>query len=94
MAGDVEEGIEEEVSDALPQVGRLDQGGRLDALGGAGGVETQHLLVSEPPVVLPYRCGVVQGVGFGECGGWWCGCDGGGGVGGGGVVVVVARGVW
>ena len=39
VSGDVEEGVEEEVSDALPQGGRLDQGGRPDALGGAGGVE-------------------------------------------------------
>ena len=38
-SGDVEEGIEEEVSDALPQGGRLDEGGRPDALGGARGVE-------------------------------------------------------
>ena len=38
VSGDVEEGVEEEVSDALPQGGRLDQGGRPDALGGAGGV--------------------------------------------------------
>ena len=59
VSGDVEEGVEEEVSDALPQDGRLNQGGRPDALGGAGGVEAQHLLVSEPPEVLPYRCWVV-----------------------------------
>ena len=39
MSGDVAEGVEEEVSDALPEGGRLDQGGRPDALGGAGGVE-------------------------------------------------------
>ena len=39
MSGDVEEGVEEEVSDALPQDGRLDQGGGPDALGGAGGAE-------------------------------------------------------
>ena len=39
MSGDVEEGVEEEVSDALPHGGRLDQGRRPDALGGAGGVE-------------------------------------------------------
>ena len=37
MSDDVEEGIEEEVSDAFPQGGRLDEGGRPDALGGAGG---------------------------------------------------------
>ena len=73
MSGDVEEGVEEEVSDALPQGGRLDQGDRPDALCGAGGVEAQHLLVPESPEVLPYRCGVVQGVGFGRCGDWWCG---------------------
>ena len=73
VSGDVEEGVEEEVSDALPQGGRLDQGGRPDALDGARGVEVLHLLVPEPPEVLLYRCGVVQGVGFGRCGGWWCG---------------------
>ena len=59
VLGDVEEGVEEEVSDASPQGGRLDHGGRQDALGGAGGVEVQHLLVPESPEVLPYRCGVV-----------------------------------
>ena len=69
----MEEGFEEEVSDALPQGGRLDQAGRLDALGGARGVEAQHLLVPRSPEVLPYRCGVVQGGGFGRCGGLWCG---------------------
>ena len=55
----MEEGVEEEVSDAFPQGGRLDQGGRSDALGGAGGAEAQHVLVPESPKVLPYRCGVV-----------------------------------
>ena len=59
VSGDVEEGVEEEVSDAFPQGGRLDQGGRPDALGGAGCVEAQHLLVPESPEVLPYRCGIV-----------------------------------
>ena len=59
VSGDVEEGVEEEVSDAFPQGGRLDQGDRPDALGGAGGVEAQHLLVPESPEVLPYCCGVV-----------------------------------
>ena len=39
VSGDVEEGVEEEVSDAFPQGGRLDQGGRPDALGGARGPE-------------------------------------------------------
>ena len=72
VSGDVEEGVEEEVSDAFPQGGRLDQGDRPDALGGAGGVEAQHLLVPESSEVLPYRCGVVHGVGVGRCGGWWC----------------------
>ena len=67
------EGVEEEVSDAFPQGGRLDQGDRPDALSGAGGMGAQHLLVPESPEVLPYRCGVVQGVGFGRCGCWWCG---------------------
>ena len=59
VSGDVEESVEEEVSEALSQGGRLDQGRRPDALGGAGGVEAQHLLVPESPEVLPYRCGVV-----------------------------------
>ena len=68
----MEEGVEEEVSDAFPEGGRLDQGGRPDALGGARGAEAQHVLV-ESPGVLPYRCGVVYGVGFGRCGGWLCG---------------------
>ena len=39
VSGDVEEGVEEEVSDALPEGGRLDEGGRPDELGGARGVE-------------------------------------------------------
>ena len=39
MSGDVEEGVGEKVSDALPQGGRLDEGGRPDALGGSKGVE-------------------------------------------------------
>ena len=39
VSGDVEKGVEEKVSNALPQGGRLDQGGRRDAFGGAGGVE-------------------------------------------------------
>ena len=69
----MEEGVEEEVSGAFPQGGRLDQGDRPDALGSAGGVEAQHLLVPESPEVLPYHCGVVQGVGFDRWGGWWCG---------------------
>ena len=69
----VEEGVEEEVSDAFPQGGRLDQGVCPHVLGGAGAVEAQHLLVPESPEVLPYRCGVVYGVGLGRCGGWWCG---------------------
>ena len=55
----MEEGVEEEVSDALPQGGRPDQDGRPDALGGAGGAEAQHVLVPECPEVLSYRCGVV-----------------------------------
>ena len=73
VCGNVEEGVEEEVSDAFPRGCHLDQGGRPDALGGAGGVEAQRLLVPEFPEVLSYRCGAVQGVGFGQCGGWWCG---------------------
>ena len=59
MSGNVEEGVEEEVSDAFPQGGRVDQGGRPDALGVAGGAEAQHVLVPESPEVLPYHCGVV-----------------------------------
>ena len=51
--------FEEEVSDAFPQGGRLDQGGRPDALEGAGGAEAPHVLVPESREVLPYRCGVV-----------------------------------
>ena len=73
MSGEVEEGVEEEVSDAFPQGGGLDHGDRPNVLGGAGGVEAQHFLVPESPEVLPYRCGVVQGAGYGRCGGWWCG---------------------
>ena len=54
VSGDVEEGVEEEVSDAFPQVGRPDAGA------GAGGAEAQHGVVfPESPEVLPYRCGVV-----------------------------------
>ena len=89
----MEEGVEEEVSDAFRQGGCLDRSDRPDVLGGAGGVKAQHLLVPESPEVLPYRCGVVQGVGFGRCGGWWCGLLWGGWCGLGGVVVVVACGV-
>ena len=60
LPGDVEEGVEEEVSDAFRQGGRLDQGRRPDAGAGAGGAEAQHdVLFPESPEVLPYRCGVV-----------------------------------
>ena len=60
VSGDVEEGVEEEVSDAFPQGGRLNQGGRPDGGAGAGGAEVQHdVLFPESPEVLPYRCGVV-----------------------------------
>ena len=59
VSGDVEEGVEEEVSDAFPKGGRLDQGGRPDAGAGAGGAEAQHVLFPESSEVLPYRCGVV-----------------------------------
>ena len=60
VSGDVEEGVEEEVSDAFPQGGRLDQGGRPDGGAGAGVAEVQHnVLFPESPEVLPYRCGVV-----------------------------------
>ena len=68
----MEEGVNEEVPDAFPQGGRLDQGGCPDALGSAGGSEAQYLPGPESLEVLPYRFGVVQGVGFGRCGGWWC----------------------
>ena len=54
----MEEGVEEEVSNALLQGGHLSQGDRPDALGGAGGVEAQHLLVPESTEVLLYRCRV------------------------------------
>ena len=37
MSGDMEEGVKEEVSDALPLGGRLDQGGRPDGLRVPGG---------------------------------------------------------
>ena len=60
VSGDVEEGVEEEVSDAIPQGGYPDQGVRLDALGGAGGAEAQHLLVPESPEVLPSRAGLCR----------------------------------
>ena len=59
VSGNVEEGVEDEVSDALPQGGCLDQGGCPDVLGGARDPEVQRPLVSEPPEVLQYRCGVV-----------------------------------
>ena len=60
VSGDVEEGVEEDVSDVFPQGGRLDQGGRPDGGAGAGGAEVQHdVLFPEAPEVLPYRCGVV-----------------------------------
>ena len=60
VSGDVEEGVKEEVSDAFPQGGRLDQGGRPDGGAGAGGAEVQHdVLFPESPEVLPYSCGVV-----------------------------------
>ena len=59
VSGEVEEGVEEEVSDAFPQGGCLDQGGRPDAGAGAGGAGAQHVLFTESPELLPYRCGVV-----------------------------------
>ena len=59
VSDDVKEGVEEEVSSAFLQGGRLDQGGRPDALGGAGGAEAQHILGPESLEVLPYRCRVV-----------------------------------
>ena len=39
VSGDVEEDVEEEVSNALPPGGHLDEGRRLDAFGGVRGVE-------------------------------------------------------
>ena len=39
VSGDMDEGVEEEVSDTLCQGGHLDEGGPLDALDGARGVE-------------------------------------------------------
>ena len=39
VTGESEEDVEEEVSDAPPQGGRLDNSGRTDAPGGAGGVK-------------------------------------------------------
>ena len=39
VSRNMEEGVEEEVSNTLTQGGRLDQGGCPDVLGGAGGVE-------------------------------------------------------
>ena len=59
VSGDVEEGVKEEVSDAFPQGGCLDHGGRPDAGAGAGDAEAQRVLFPESPEVLPYRCGVV-----------------------------------
>ena len=55
VSGDVEEGVEEEISDAFAQGGRLDKGGRPDGLAGARGVEPQHLLVPVHSLeALPY----------------------------------------
>ena len=60
VSGDVEEGVEEKVSDAFTKGGRLDQGGCPDAGASAEGAEAQHdVLFPESPEVLPYRCGVV-----------------------------------
>ena len=60
MSDEVEEGVEEEVSDAFPQGGRLNQGGRPDGGAGAGGAEVQYdVLFPASPEVLLYRCGVV-----------------------------------
>ena len=53
MLGNKEEGVEEEVSEALPQGGPPNEGASPDALGGAGGVEAQDLLVSKAREVLP-----------------------------------------
>ena len=58
VSGDVEEGVEEEVSDAFPQGGRLDQGGRPDGGAGAGGAEVQqNVLFPESPegAAVPLR---------------------------------------
>ena len=52
-------GNEEEVSDALPQGGCLEEVGRPDAFSRAGGVQVYQPLVSQVSQVLPYRCEVV-----------------------------------
>ena len=69
VSGSVDEGIEEEISDAFAQ------GGRLDALPCAGGVGLQHLLVPIHRLDgLPYCREVVDGKGGGwlrRCGSWW-----------------------
>ena len=46
VLGNMEEGVERQVSDALAQGGRLDKGGHPHGLGGAPDAEQQHLQVS------------------------------------------------
>ena len=81
VSGDVEEGVGEEVSDAFPQAGCLDQGDRPDALGGARGVEAQ---LPESPEVLPTAAGLCRAWGSAGAAAGGAGCDGKGGVGWGG----------
>ena len=61
VSGDVEEGVEEEVLDALVQGRRLHEGGCLDGLGDARGADLQHLLVPVHSLEAPrYRRGGVE----------------------------------
>ena len=63
MSGDVEDGVEGEISDALAQGGRLEEAGRPDGLIGAQGAETQQLLVPVTLEALLYRGEGVEGKG-------------------------------
>ena len=94
VSGDVQEGVEEEVSDAPPQGGCLDEDGRPDALGCARGLEAYHLPLSVTRELLPYCCREVEGVGPASVVPGGAACGRGGGVGGAGAVVVVVCGVW
>ena len=69
VSGDVEEGVDQEVSDPLAQGGCLDKGGRTDGLGGAQGARQQHLLVPvHSQEVLLYSGMVLEDKGGGRCG--------------------------